>query len=60
MKRTVFILATLTLLTGCGGDVSSKGTHADVKEYYLADGTRCAVLIGFKKGGISCDWGSSR
>lgn len=60
MKRIVVILALLALLTGCNTDVSSRGNYANVEEYHLPDGTRCAVLIGYQKGGISCDWGSSR
>lgn len=36
----------------------TESLHVDgtIKEVYLEDGTRCAVLIGDRKGGISCDW----
>ena len=27
-----------------------------VQTIQLEDGTRCAVLIGYRKGAISCDW----
>ena len=54
-------------LYGCGGHseeqkpdgslrVTNGGFGDHVKIVVLEDGTRCAVLIGLKKGGISCDW----
>ena len=30
--------------------------NAAVQTIQLEDGTRCAVLIGYRKGAISCDW----
>lgn len=32
------------------------GYAGDVVEVKLEDGTRCAVMLGHNKGGISCDW----
>lgn len=32
------------------------GTSAHVSVVKLEDGTRCAVVVGMYKGGISCDW----
>lgn len=31
----------------------------EVVEQQLKDGTRCAVMVGDYKGGISCDWRAS-
>lgn len=36
---------------------SATGDSANIIEYKLEDGTRCAVLIGYNKGSIDCDWG---
>ena len=37
-------------------DVSGKDGSGEVKYVVLADGTKCAVLIGYQKGAISCNW----
>ena len=41
-----------------GGETvyGSDGTSAHVSLVKLEDGTRCAVVVGMYKGGISCDW----
>jgi len=44
--------------TTSGGIVVSNGaSEGEVREIALRDGTRCAVLVGGYKGGITCDWG---
>ena len=57
------------MLMGCAGEakvdkhngtVSNGEAEAAITEYNLSDGTRCAVLIGYSKGAIDCDWNSSR
>ncbi len=68
------VIASCALLTACSPadlephvDTTQYGTttvsipqgHGMITEIRLADGTRCAVLIGSGKGGISCDWQGS-
>lgn len=57
------LLLTLLLLTGCAapepsanGDKIAARSYYGVKEIYLSDGTRCAVLWGSRQGSIDCDW----
>ncbi len=58
------ILLSVAVLSGCAGGgaeeavVSDGWGSADVRLVKLSDGTRCAVLIGSYKGGITCDWGA--
>lgn len=62
------ILLTFVLLAGCGSSefktngstVMGAGGSANVQEVVLSDGTRCAVLVGYQKGAISCDWNGSK
>jgi hypothetical protein len=64
MKRIILIMA--VLVAGCTGPVSqtsdgvvSNGSsNGSVSIVNLKDGTKCAVLIGYYKGAISCDWKS--
>lgn len=37
-------------------DKRKKYNSTDIFEYYLEDGTRCAVLLGYRMGGLTCDW----
>lgn len=37
-------------------EVRTSGYSADIVEVKLQDGTRCAALLGYNKGGLSCDW----
>lgn len=60
-KLTVVLFA--MLLTACGaeyekesGHIAGGGGGGNVQLVTLKDGTRCAVLIGYYKGGITCDW----
>ncbi len=56
--KIIWLLLALTI-SGCGNfNVSSNGYEANIKIYTLEDGTKCAYLIGFSKGGISCNWGN--
>ena len=61
MKLGILTLAVLAL-SGCynSGDTQAEvfdGMGAgEVKLIRLTDGTKCAVLIGYQKGAISCDW----
>ena len=47
--------------TGSDGStlISNREGAGSITEVRLEDGTRCAVLIGYNKGGISCDWQGS-
>ena len=46
-----------TKLTDTGGIVvSNVEGSAGITEFTLKDGTRCAALIGYYKGALSCDW----
>lgn len=62
MKMLIVALATAAALAGCGksgntqAHVSDGYGEGEVKLVMLQDGTRCAVLIGYSKGGIHCDW----
>lgn len=55
----IVILAAAVTCGGCmaGEAVDSSG---QVRELKLEDGTRCVLFAGYYKGGITCDWGSSR
>ena len=62
--KRLLISAVLVLLNGCGDYAAKKdeinvGVNDVVYEIYLKDGTRCAVLQGYRKGGLSCDWRTS-
>lgn len=61
------LLVTVLALVGCsqghppqpsanGIAVSNGDGQAEIQVVTLRDGTRCAVLIGYRKGAISCDW----
>jgi hypothetical protein len=39
-----------------GRDVSGADGKGEVKLVVLEDGTKCAVLIGYNKGAITCNW----
>jgi hypothetical protein len=53
----VFLLSTSIPKPNAGETVyGSDGTSAHVSLVKLEDGTRCAVVVGMYKGGISCDW----
>jgi len=63
--REVLLIVAACALGGCSptqqrnGDsieVSAGGAAATVQVVTLADGTRCATLIGSYKAAISCDW----
>ena len=58
MKKYALVLA--LALAGCTSEnaieVSSYTGGGEVQLITLKNGTRCAVLIGFQKGAISCDW----
>jgi len=69
LSFTATLLLVALVLAGCGDPaqemasenrgpsiVSGGGGYGEVKEVRLSDGTRCVVLIGSSKGGISCDW----
>lgn len=70
MKRYMIILV-LIGLAGCkeqertvnGKDtvnIATDGYDAAVRMVTTTDGTRCAVMVGMSRGGISCDWDGSR
>lgn len=62
------LLATVVALTGCGqsdprpvaenigGEVRVPKASGRVTMIRLPDGTRCALLAGHSRGGLSCDW----
>lgn len=37
-------------------NIAGSGYSAEVAEVELKDGTRCAVLLGPSRGGITCNW----
>lgn len=59
-------LAVVLILVGCNNqsenlpdgiiEASTPMYDGEVTEVTLKDGTRCAVLLGYNRGGISCDW----
>lgn len=63
MKALIAVIAA-SLLVGCAArdndpsrqSVAGAGGSGEVKEVFLSDGTRCAVVIGYYKGAITCDW----
>ena len=55
------LVVALVLLAGCDAApgaqrLVSGGTLADVQELRLSDGTRCVVMQGPQRGGITCEW----
>lgn len=66
MKKSILGAASvlIAVLSGCGktevtvdGTIISNGVaEATVVEHTLSDGTKCAVLIGYQRGAISCGW----
>jgi hypothetical protein len=53
----VFLITNTSPKPNAGETVyGSDGTSAHVSLVRLEDGTRCAVVVGMYKGGISCDW----
>lgn len=36
--------------------ISDGRNDGTVQEIVLKDGTKCAVMVGYNKGAISCDW----
>jgi major membrane immunogen (membrane-anchored lipoprotein) len=74
MNKVVAIIAIVScvLVTACGPShvqtqnasdgsiyINNRDGAGSITEVRLEDGTRCAVLIGYNKGGISCDWQGS-
>lgn len=41
-------------------NVATDGYDATVRMVTTTDGTRCAVMVGYGRGGITCDWEGSR
>ena len=65
MKTTLITILVLLVTAGCSkgqtqAEVSNGFGSADVKLVELKDGTKCAVMIGARKGGIDCDWSSKK
>lgn len=59
--KSLAVVVLLLVLSGCNTspgaqDVSSSSGRGEVKIVKLEDGTTCAVLIGYRKGAISCNW----
>jgi len=65
-KLIAVLLLGSVAVTGCADKNSVSGQNSVtvrsdsyigyVSEIYLEDGTRCAVMMGYYKGGLSCDW----
>lgn len=53
------ILAAAVMSSGCVAGDAAEPT-GQVREVKLTDGTRCALFVGYYKGGITCDWGSGK
>jgi hypothetical protein len=62
LNKTALLLAVLFvgLLIGCtfqeSTDIRESEADFKLKQITLDDGTPCAVLVGYRKGGISCGW----
>lgn len=61
LKCTLIVILLLTcFLSGCKSegatDVSGSSGSGEVKIVYLEDGTKCAILIGYQKASMSCNW----
>lgn len=69
MKYIIFLVLVFGMLAGCAQSTATKipgndgdvlitngESDATVTEITLKDGTKCAVLIGSRKGAISCGW----
>lgn len=70
MKNTIGLIS-LCILVGCDErpptvkgentvNVATNGYDAAVRIIRTTDGTRCAVMVGYGRGGITCDWEGSR
>lgn len=70
MKKLTALMVALAL-AACGEnkpekvgdnsvDVGFGGYSAYVRMVTTTDGTRCAVMVGLERGGITCDWEASR
>lgn len=64
MNRILLVLVAMSL-TSCGLDqkqvsngveVSAGGSSGGIQEIKLSDGTRCAVLVGYNKAALTCNW----
>ncbi len=56
MKIAVMAIAVI-MFSGCKEELKGPDPRGDnITEVYLSDGTRCAVYVGSRKGGMSCDW----
>lgn len=66
MKKIVILLALLALC-GCGRTEVSKNPDGstsisrgirdtEVVELTLSDGTKCAALVGTRRGSLTCNW----
>lgn len=52
-----FIFGFIPTKTTIGAvDVSSAQGSAEVKIITLEDNTKCAILVGYNKGAIDCNW----
>jgi len=70
MKGILLILAIIGIAgcheqspTAVGKDtvnVATDGYDAAVRMVTTSDGTRCAVMVGVGRGGITCDWEGNR
>ena len=60
VKRVAAICCLVIALSACEKtttqSVSSMSGAAGVQLITLEDGTKCAVIVGYQKGGISCGW----
>lgn len=56
----------LLVLAGCRSSdpsatrVTDSGAAPEVKLIVLDDGTKCAVLLGYREGELTCDWEGNR
>ena len=68
MTRIALLTATGLLLAGCSGNSQPpdpdngpvvKVGGRDYVQIIVLDGTRCAVITGYRSSGIDCDWTTS-
>ena len=69
--KSIVVLAAAILLAACDErkaeqlgqhtvQVTTDGYSASVRMITTTDGTRCAILVGLERGGITCDWEGTR
>ena len=62
MKKIFAVVFVMIAIVGCTKQGNTQATvsdgngQGDVALVILNDGTKCAVIVGYSKGGIDCNW----